>query len=36
MGASKVDQLNQNLKTLDFMDLINDETMKAIENILQN
>ena len=36
MGASKVDQLNQNLKTLDFMDLINDETMEAIENILQN
>ena len=36
MGASKVDQLNQNLKTLDFMDLINDEAMKAIENILQN
>ena len=36
MGASKVDQLKQNLKTLDFMDLINDETMKAIENILQN
>ena len=36
LGASKVEQLNQNLKTLDYMDLINDDAMQKIEKILQN
>ena len=36
LGASKVEQLNQNLKTLDYMDLINDDAMGKIEKILQN
>ncbi len=36
LGASKATQLNQNLKTLDYMDLINDDAMKKIEKILQN
>ena len=36
LGASKVEQLNQNLKTLDYMDLINDDAMEKIEKILQN
>ena len=36
LGASKAEQLNQNLKTLDYMDLINDDAMGKIEKILQN
>jgi|TARA_B100000073_G_scaffold202920_1_gene168230 voltage-dependent potassium channel beta subunit len=36
LGASKAEQLNQNLKTLDYMDLINDDAMEKIEKILQN
>ena len=36
LGASKAEQLNQNLKTLDYMDLINDDAMQKIEKILQN
>ena len=36
LGASKVEQLNQNLKTLDYMDLINDDAMGKIAKILQN
>ena len=36
LGASKAEQLNQNLKTLDYMDLINDDAMEKIERILQN
>ena len=36
LGASKAEQLDQNLKTLDYMDLINDDAMEKIEKILQN
>jgi len=36
LGASKTEQLEQNLETLNYIDLINDEVMTKIENILQN
>ena len=36
LGASKAEQLNQNLKTLDYMDLINDDAMEKIEKILNS
>ena len=35
LGASKVEQLSQNLNTLNYMALINDNAMKKIEKILQ-
>ena len=35
LGASKTEQLIQNLKTLNHVDSINDEIMTKIENILQ-
>jgi len=36
LGASKIEQLKQNLDTLDYMGLINDDVMNKIEKILQN
>lgn len=36
LGASKAEQLNQNLKTMDYMDLITVDVMEKIEKILQN
>ena len=36
LGASKTEQLAQNLETLNYVDSINDEVMAKIENILQN
>ena len=35
LGASKTEQLIQNLKTLNHVDSIDDEIMTKIENILQ-
>ena len=35
LGASKAEQLSQNLNTLNYMALINDNAMKKIEKILQ-
>ena len=36
LGASQIEQLEQNLETLNYADSINDEVMAKIENILQN
>ena len=36
LGASKTEQLEQNLETLNYLDQINGEVMAKIENILQN
>jgi len=36
LGASKVEQLKQNLDTLNYMELIQDDTMLKIEKILRN
>ena len=36
LGASKTEQLAQNLETLNYVDQINDEVMAKVENILQN
>ena len=34
LGASKPDQLRQNLKTLDYSDQLDDSLMQQIENII--
>ena len=36
LGASQIEQLKQNLETLNYVDQINDEVMAKVENILQN
>ena len=36
LGASKTEQLSQNLNTLNYMDTINEEVMGKVEKILQN
>lgn len=36
LGASKVKQLEENLKALDMIDKVNDEVVEKIEEILQN
>ncbi len=36
LGASKIEQLSQNLNTLNYMDTINEEVMGEVEKILQN
>ena len=36
LGASKTEQLSQNLNTLNYMDTINEEVMGEVEKILQN
>ena len=36
LGASQIEQLKQNLETLNYVDQINGEVMAKIENILQN
>lgn len=36
LGASKVEQLEENLKALDVLPLLTDEVMKTIEGIFQN
>ena len=36
LGASKIEQLVQNLETLNYVDQINGEVMAKVENILQN
>ena len=36
LGASKPEQLKQNLKTLDYLDQIDDLLMKQIEKIISN
>ena len=36
LGASKTEQLSQNLNTLNYMDTINEEVMGKVEKILQD
>ena len=36
LGASKTEQLSQNLNTLDYMEIINEDVMGEVEKILQN
>ena len=36
LGASKTEQLSQNLNTLDYMKIINEDVMREVEKILQN
>ena len=36
LGASKIEQLSQNLNTLNYMELINEDVMGEVEKILQN
>ena len=36
LGASKTEQLSQNLDTLDYMEIINEDVMREVEKILQN
>ena len=36
LGASKTEQLSQNLNTLNYIDTINEEVMEEVEKILQN
>ena len=35
-GASSVDQVKANMKTMDYLSLLTDEVMEKIEDILQN
>jgi len=36
LGASKIEQLSQNLNTLNYMELINEDAMGEVDKILQN
>lgn len=36
LGASKIEQLSQNLNTLNYMELINEDVMGEVDKILQN
>ena len=36
LGASKTEQLSQNLNTLNYMEIINEDVMGEVEKILQN
>ena len=36
LGASKIEQLSQNLNTLNYMELINENVMGEVEKILQH
>jgi aryl-alcohol dehydrogenase-like predicted oxidoreductase len=36
LGATRADQLTENLEALDVLPLLNTEVMERIENVLQN
>ena len=36
LGASKIEQLSQNLNTLNYMNMINENVMGEVDKILQN